>query len=47
MIVLYVIILTKLFGHIWSYGVHTLFIMRAEYLHRDITDITVKISLIL
>ena len=45
--VLYVIILTKLVGYIWSYWVHTVFIMRAAYMHWDITDITVIASLIL
>ena len=48
MIVLYVIILTKLFDYIWSYWVYTLFIMRAAYyMHLDITDTTVIASLIL
>ena len=36
MMFLYVV--TKLFSYIWSYWVHTLFIMRVEYMHWDITD---------
>ena len=49
MIDLYVIILTKLFGHIWAYWIHTMFIMRNAYtsMHWDITDITDIASLIL